>query len=371
MSHNPDIYLLYEYMDKLPFSIRIKVCLDEAVDAGILNETAQEAFARFPYYRVSVDLDEGQNYVLKPNDRPIAVLPEKDERMVLGSDEVNGHLFAITYRADTVWFNCSHSVCGGFGVMFWVKTTLYLYMCKKYGRDIEPPKDIKLPGTPVTEAEVFFPDAYALPGDEPVKRYDGGDSNISIMRTLKYLFNPFAKSDYYYEIEIPSESFIDYAKRMDASPNTLLTAMMYKAMTRFFKEKEGTFIAGRIAADYRDDIGAEESYRDYVRFIHVKYEWEMKDEPISKLNMRARGAVILQNQAELGIERFKKLSETHKGIDDQPTLKEKKKYALAHSAFRSDPRDNYTVSYVGQLNLGGDREAYHGHLQHYRRGSYA
>ena len=73
---------------------------------------------------------------------------------------------------------------------------------------------------------------------------------------------------------------------------------MYKAMARFFKEKEGTFISGRIAADYRNDIGADESYRDFVRFIHVKYEWDMKDEPVSKLNMCARGAVIIQNQVE-------------------------------------------------------------------------
>ncbi len=339
-------------MDKLPFTIRIKVCLDEAADVRLLNESAQEAFGRFPYYRVQVDLDEGQNYVLKPNDRPIAVLPEKDMRIVLGSDEVNGHLFAITYKDDTIWFNCSHSVCGGFGVMFWVKTTLYLYMCKKYGYELEPPKDIKLPGTPVTEAEVFFPEAESLPKDEPVKRYEGGDSNLSIGRMIKYLLNPFAKVDYYYEIEIPTDSFITYAKSIDASPNTLLVAMMYKAMTRLFKEKEGTFISGRIAADYRDDIGAGESYRDFVRFIHIKYEWGMKDEPLSKLNMRARGAVIVQNQQELSFERFRKLSAVHKEIDDTPTLKEKKKYASTHSAFRSDPRDNYTVSYVGQLNLG-------------------
>ncbi len=352
MGHDPDIYLLYEYKEKLPFSLRIKVCLDEAVDAGILNETAQEAIGRFPYFRVQVGLDEGQNYVLKPNDRPLAVLPEEDRRLVLGGNEVNRHLFAITYRDDTIWFNCSHSVCGGFGVMFWVKTTLYLYMCKKYGYDFKPPKDIKLPGTEVAEGELFFPDADKLPKDEPVKRYEGGDSNLALPRFLKYLLNPFAKTDYYYQIEIPSDTFIAYAKAMDASPNTLITALMYKAMARFFKEKEGTFISGRIAADYRNDIGADESYRDFVRFIHVKYEWDMKDEPVSKLNMRARGAVIVQNQVELGIERFRKISEAHKGIDAQLTLKEKIKYANSHSTFRSDPRDPYTVSYVGRLELG-------------------
>ena len=88
MSHNPDIYLLYEYMEKLPFTVRIKVQLDEKIDAAVLTEAAREAFGRYPYFSVQVGLDEGQNYTLNHNVRPIAVLPEKDERLVLGSGEV-------------------------------------------------------------------------------------------------------------------------------------------------------------------------------------------------------------------------------------------------------------------------------------------
>ncbi len=41
MQHNPDIYLLYEYMDKLTFTIRLKVRLDEPVDGKILNKVAR------------------------------------------------------------------------------------------------------------------------------------------------------------------------------------------------------------------------------------------------------------------------------------------------------------------------------------------
>ena len=129
--------------------------------------------------------------------------------------------------------------------------------------------------------------------------------------------------------------------------------MMFKASSRLFKEKKGTFLAGRIAADYRRDIGAELSYRDFVRFAHVRYEWSMKDESIQKLNVRARGALIAQNQPELSFERFKKLDKAHKGIDGQPNLKAKKQFAAKNSAFRSDPRDTYTVSYVGQTDWGG------------------
>ena len=352
MKHNPDIYLLYEYMEKLPFTVRMKVCLDAPVDAALLTEAAQEAIGRFPYFSVRVGLDAEQNYTLEHNDRPVAVLPEKDVRLTLGSEAVNGHLIAITWRDSFVWFNYSHTFCGATGGLFWVKATLYLYMQKKYGA-IEAPKDIKLPGTPVTEGELFFPDADALPDDEPLYRYDGGDSNLALGRFLKYLLNPFARETYFYQIDIPVRDFMEYAARIDGNPNTILTAMMFKVCARLFKEKEGTFLAGRIAADYRDDIGASESYRDFVRFIHVRYEWSMKDESIQKLNMRARGAVIRQNQPELGIERFKKLEKAHRGIDQQPDLKTKKKFASQNSTFRSDPRDNYTVSYVGKTDWGG------------------
>lgn len=351
MGHNPDIYLLYEYMNKVSFAIRIKVHLDERVDEALLKEAAQEAFARFPYFSVQVGLDSEENYTLEHNDRPLAVLPEKNKRFLLGSEEVNKHLFVITYRDDEIWFSCSHSVCGGFGVMFWVKSTLYQYMCKKYG-PMEPPVDVKLPGTPVTAEETFFPDAAALPEDEPIFRYNGGDCNIAIGRVLKFLLNPFVQNNYYYEIEIPSKEMMDYARSIDASPNTLIAAMMYKAVARLFEKKEAPFISGRIAADYRDDIGASKSYRDFVRFIHVKYDKDTKDESVKKLNMRTRGAVISQNQPELSYERFRRLVQVHNEIDKQPTLKEKIKYAKANSTYRSDPRDAYTVSYVGELHLG-------------------
>ena len=142
-------------------------------------------------------------------------------------------------------------------------------------------------------------------------------------------------------------------KKIDGSPNTVLTALMFKVTSHMFKEKKDTFLAGRIAADYRNDIGADQSYRDFVRFIHVKYEWSMKNESIQKLNMRTRGPVIAQNQPELSWERFKKLEKVHAEIDAQPNLKAKKKYASQNSTFRSDPRGTYTVSYVGKTDWGG------------------
>ena len=59
-------------MDKLPFTVKFKVQLDAAVDSELLNQAAQEAIKRFPYFSVKVGLDEGQNYTLTHNGKPLA-----------------------------------------------------------------------------------------------------------------------------------------------------------------------------------------------------------------------------------------------------------------------------------------------------------
>ena len=351
MTKNPDAYLLYEYMEKLPYTVRIKVKLSEKTDEKLLYEAAQEAVKRLPYFSVKVVLDKEQNYTIVHNDAPITVAPEKDQRLILGSDEVNRHLFAITYRDDVIWFSFSHSICGGFGSMFWVKTTLYAYLTKKFGH-IEPPEDIKLPGTPVDPEELALPEADSLPDDKPVTRYNGGNTNIGIIRMLKYLINPFAKDNYYYQLVIPADKFMEYARNIDGSPNTVLSALFFKSNVDYFKEKKDTHLSVRIADDYRNDIGVEKSYRDFVRLLHIKYDWNLRDQSVEKLNMRARGAIIGQSQPELSYERYKRLESVHKGIDEQPTLKAKKKYASQNSTFRNDIRDTFTISYTKPTDWG-------------------
>ena len=352
MTKNPDAYLLYEYMEKIPYTVRIKVKLNEKIDGKLLYEAAQEAANRLPYFSVKVVLDKEENYTIVHNDAPITVCPEDETKMlVLGSEKVNRHLFAITYRDDTAWFSFSHSVTGGFGAMFWVKTTLYAYLTKKHGH-FEPPEDIKLPGTPVDPEELSLPDADSLPDDKPVTRYNGGNTNIGIVRMLKYLINPFAKDNYYYQLVIPADKFMEYARNIDGTPNTVLSALFFKSNVDYFKEKKDTHLSVRIADDYRNDIGADRSYRDFVRLLHIKYDWNMRNDPVEKLSMRARGAIIGQSQPELSYERYKNLVKVHKGIDEQPTLKEKKKFASKNSTFRNDTRDTFTISYTKPTDWG-------------------
>ena len=352
MAQNPDVYLLYEYMKKNAFTVRVKVNLSEDVDEELLKQAAAEATTRFPYYSVRVELEEGENYVLLPNDSPIPVLPEKQARLVLGSEEVAGHLFAVTWEGNSIWFNFAHCICGGFGAMYWIKTTMYQYLTKKHG-NIKPPADLKAVGSPVDEAEYAYPDPDKLPLDAPLKRYEEGDSNVGLATDLVYFINPLSDKVYYYEVELESKTFMEYAKNIDGTPNSVLAAVMMKTSARYFNKIQGSHISAKIADDYRKDIGCPKSYRDYVRFIHVKYDWEMEKESVERLSQRARGAILLQMQPENSYEWYRNLVEARKGIDSQPDLKSKKQYAQKHSIYKSDSRDTFMVSYVGKTDWGG------------------
>ena len=355
MERNPDVYLLYEYRKKNAFTVRMKVTLDKPVNEALLTQAAREAMTRFPYYSVKVGLDEGENYVLLPNDHLIPVLPEKDERLVLGSEETAEHLFAITWRDNDIWFNWAHALCGGFGALYWVKTTLYQYLTKLYG-PLTPPVDLKAVGSAVEEEEYANPDADKFPPDDPLKRYEEGNSWVGVDQDVLYFLNPFASEVYYYQLELESRPFMEYAKRIDGTPNSVLAALMMKMSARYFESWQGMHISAKIADDYRKDIGCDRSYRDYVRFIHVKYDFEMADESIERLSRRARGAIITQMQPENSFEWYREIAEARKGIDAQPDLKSKIKYAQKHSIYGSDARDTYMISYVGKTDWGGMAE---------------
>ena len=355
MAINPDVYLLYEYKKKNAFTVRVKVALSETVDEVLLTQAAQEAMKRFPYFSVKVGLDDGENYCLLPNDNPIAVLPEADERLVLGSEKTGMHLFALTWRDNTVFFNFAHCCCGAFGAMFWIKTTLYQYLTKKYGQ-IEPPADLKAADSPADKEEYAFPDPDHLSKDAPIKRYEEGDSKVGMEQDYIYFLNPFANEVYYYQIELDSRAFMEYAKQIDGTPNSVLAAIMLKTTARYFSPKKGQHLSAKIADDYRKDIGCDKSYRDFVRFIHVKYDWEMESESIERLSQRARGAILMQMQPENSFEWCRMQAESRKGIDAQPDLKSKIKYAQKHSIYLSDARDTYMISYVGRTDWGGMTE---------------
>ncbi len=353
MKYNYDSYALYEYSKNMTFTVRVKITLTEAPDAELLKKAAVKAFVRFPYFNLKVRTDETGGYLLEHNDKPITVSPEPKRRIILGSAETNGHLFSITYENRDLYFNFSHSICGACGALFWIKSTLWQYFTDKTGEQINA-ADIKIPGTSPEESENAIPDPNDLPSDEPVGMYNGGNSYMPLGDYLKYYLNPFARDAVYFPMEFDLQSVLKYAKGNDGSPNSIISAIMFKALSRVWaSNKKVTQISAGIADNYKDDIGCPGSHRDFIRLLHAKYKPEMKDWPVEKLSTATRGSMYLQMQPEISCYAFRKKIEHLNTIDSLDGLKAKCKYASANSPLRKGVKDSFNISYVGKIDWGG------------------
>ncbi len=352
MKHEFDSYLLYEVTPAIAYTVKVKVRLNEPIDGELLRRAAERAFRRFWYFAKTVRIDSKDAFILENTGMPIIVKEETDQPVVLGSAETNGLYFCVTYREKDVYFNFAHNFCGGCGAMPWIQATLWQYFTDRYHTVINSEGIVK-PDDPVYAQEIAYPDAEKLSDDKPMGGYRGGNSYIPMDEYMTYFRDPSAGT-VFYPIEIGSTDLIKYAKENDGSPNSILCAMMFKALSRVYRDNpEAAQISGKIICNYRNDVGCPYTYRDLVRMLHVKYTPDMADWSIEKLSTTARGSMYLQMQPELSVQEYKKLIELRDGIDERKTFRDKVEYALSHSLLQRGVSDTFTVSYVGNLSWGG------------------
>lgn len=348
MKYDFDSYLLYEVTQSSLYTVKVRVELNIPVHGEVLRGAAQKAFRRFPYFSRTVRTDEHGAYVLEPCEDPICVFQEEDP-VRLGSAQTNGLFFAVTYRDNTVYFNFSHNFCGGCGAMLWIKSTLWQYLTDE-GYEISP-EGILTPDSPIPPEETAVPDPGSFPEEEAIGQYTGGDSYFLILHFLPYLINPAKGGQVFYPIKIDRSALMKYARDNDGSPNSILSAAMFRMCSRMFPNAKQ--ISGGIVCNYRKDVGCPETYRDLVRVLHARYLPNMKDWPIEKLSTVTRGSMYLQMQPELSRKVYRQVAAYRDQIDKISGKMLKTAYALKNSPLRNGVKDTFNISYVGNVDWGG------------------
>ncbi len=57
------------------YPIRLRVVMNDEVQPQALQQAAQSAIKRYPYFAVEVTIGSEENYELVPNNRPVVVVP--------------------------------------------------------------------------------------------------------------------------------------------------------------------------------------------------------------------------------------------------------------------------------------------------------
>ena len=347
MKQNPDSYLLYEAGKFITYNIRIKIVMKQAVNVNALKTAAQTAFKRFPYYAKKINILPNGEIELQDNPLPLSVKPASGKHTRLGTADINYHLCSIEYEGNVIYFNMHHGLCGGCGVMFWIKSTLWHYVKEAFGVTLEI-GNIKTADTTFVDGETAYPDAASLSDDEPLGKVKTDTVYIPAADYAKQLLLTPFKDTKYYELELEAKDFMKYARSNDGSPNSILSALMFRAVCKVTSPKIAKAIRGNIICNYRGDVGCPETYHDLVRLMSVFYPRELESKDIEYLSTVTRSVMYVQMQPEFSAKTFKNALISKEGIDTKNGLLNKRLYALTHSPYKKSPFGTFLISYVGR-----------------------
>lgn len=350
MKYSPDAYLLHEANRFITFNIRIKVVMKDPVAPEVLRSAAEKAFSRFPYYSKQINIDEEGGIDLVPNPRTICVSPVSTKKTYLFSEAVNYQPCSIEYEDNCIYFNMYHGMCGGCGTFLWVKTTVYEYICARYGVRPNPGSTI-LTDTPVLEEEFAFPKPEWIPDDAPVAKLK---KDKVWSPDLDYLFgfaNLVFRDSVHYELQIPKKDLMKYVSQNDGSPLSAIAAVMAKALYRALPKNK---LPLRIETNhnYRGEVGCPKTHHDLLTHIFFLLPYCAKDWPIEKLCTVIRGSTYLQSQPEYGYETLRRFFAYADAVDQVKGLKNKNKYASKFSHRVPDVRNSLLINYTGREDWG-------------------
>ena len=354
MKYSPDAYLLHESNRFITFNIRIKVVMKEDVEAEILKTAAEKAFCRFPYYSKQIHIDDDGGIDLIPNPRSIRVNPVSAKRTYLFSKEVNYQPCSIEYEGNCIYFNMYHGICGGCGTFLWIKTTVYEYICARYGVHPDPGNTIMV-DTPISEEEYAFPKLEDLPNDAPMGKLKKDDVWFP---GLEYLFgfgNLICGDSIHYELQIPKKALMKYVSENDGSPMSVVSAIMAKALYRALP-KNKLPLRIETSHNYRAEVGCPKTHHDLLSHVFYFIPYHARNWPIHKLCTVIRGSTHLQIQPEYAYDTLRRFYEYTDTVDKVKGLKEKNKCASQNSHRTPDVHNSVIINYVGREDWGSMTE---------------
>lgn len=352
MKYSIDTYQLYKDEKRFAFVVRAKLRMTEAVDIDVLRSAANKAIKRYPYFAVKVEVDESGSYVRVPNDKDIAVLPMGDKTPFLCSKAVNEHLLFLEVDGRDIYFNISHTMCGGRGLQPWIMTTVWQYVADKYGIVPNAPS-IRKPGEPLLDGEMDEPACDMLPREEPIYEYKSKNPKVLIADYMNGLFNPFVRNSNYRVLTFSQKEILSFAKGNDSSVAAFFLIAVAKALDKLLPEKDAV-IGGEIAHNMSANIGLKNAHCDILSHIHIDYTREQLKMDMEKLGTMTRGQIILQTDPTVSCKELKEKLALYEALDNIQGIKAKRKYMKQHdpSTGKDAKHGTYIVNYTGQMDWG-------------------
>lgn len=334
--------LLYGANKDFFSTFRLAIRMKETVDFDLLFHSVEKVMARYPYFCVFPDRD-GENLVLRYNNRPLPVFPD-DRTVTLGSNDSRGHLISFGCKDKTILIDASHYIADGMGIDPLMKSLLYLYVSKKYGAEGLAAERIRMPDSFVHDAEHAYPFLDEAVAEEEPGVYSKAPEEVYTLDPLAFDNEGF----YAYHFHIPQKAMMARASSSDGSPVSFLLVLLYRALHRLDCNIEKP-VAVHVQHQYRAALKAPMSHHSLVNYIPVILPSRLCKWDIERQNTAVRGQVILKGEKEADIASVNRLIEAFPSKASFAARKE----AMACYAQNSIRGKTFGISYVGKMDWCG------------------
>ncbi len=352
MKYSIDTYRLYQSEKYFAHTVRIHVRMKDEVDINILDKAVNSAIKRYPYLAVRVTVDENGGYVLVPNEKKIVVMPTAEKLPMIGSSSINEHLLYVDCAGKDIFFNISHTMCGGRGFQPWVMTNIYEYVKEKY--NVEPyAPEIRKVGSDFLPGEADEPTMDMLTTEEPIYNRKIKKAPVLGFDYLKGVFIPIKRNPNYMVVTIDQHDLLKVTKVNDSSVLSLFFVLFARTLDKVFPEKNKV-IVGEAAHNPRESLGLPNTHCDFLSHVYVDYDRDSLDDDLEKLGTRTRGQIILQTDPSVSHAQVRKLFELYEEVDKQHGLKAKRKYMAKHSLStgKDAQHGSFIANYTGLMDWG-------------------
>lgn len=275
---------LYAASEDYRRTMRISFRLKDKINVTSLTYAINMVQKRYPYFCVELKKDDDGFYFTK-NDRDI-ILTNKNKDILLNSEESNYHLISFQYSDDNyIFINMSHALADGVACYSLIRTLLYYYITNAYNVELSK-ENIRLVEDEISQEEFIDP----LANTKKLIKLPQIKLNpaINIIKE-NHLEN---QDNFIYHLEMDEKELMDYIKSIKATPNTLISLLLSKAIKKENMDSKNV-VRMSICVDLRKLLDAPLAHQSLVSGIIFDY-----DESFANLNIEDEIKKIRQEVSE-------------------------------------------------------------------------
>ena len=270
------------------YTVRLTVRMDAPVDADVLRGALEKTQRRYPYLCVRMRRG-GDAFTYEENHRPVVLL-QQEERVRLNEAETNFHAWAVCCAEDRIHLDFYHGLTDGTGMYRVLATLLHHYCAARYGETArEGVWTAEEPAAPEETADPqdTIPAPDPMPAPAPMAEAFTLDRDGGLTRGEATIW----------DVEIPEDAFIAFTSANDASPGTMVSVLMARAIDGLYPGRDKDIVSAYVV-NARPMLRAEKTHHNCLTMALFPYSDRVRAMPFTWQCTAYRGMTFIQSDED-------------------------------------------------------------------------